>query len=87
MTRTSRSRPLRLRVWPLASALALTVGAGVAPAAEPVRGNTLAMAIHVGEPATYDCHATNSPAVMWRVAPHYSTLLRISGERFPRGGG
>ena len=52
-------------------------------AADPVRGGTLAVAIHVGEPATYDCHATNSPAVMWRVAPHYSTLLKVSAERFP----
>lgn len=62
---------------------ALLSAAGVAAAADPVRGGTLAMAIHVGEPATYDCHATNSPAVMWRVAPHYSTLLKVSGERFP----
>ena len=52
-----------------------------AQAADPVRGGTLAVPIHVGEPATYDCHATNSPAVMWRLAPHYSTLVRVNPER------
>lgn len=52
-------------------------------AAAPARGGTVVLPIHVGEPATYDCHATNSPAVMWRVAPHYSTLLRIDPDNFP----
>lgn len=55
-----------------------------APATAPVRGGTLVMPVHVGEPATYDCHATNSPAVMWRVAPHYSTLLKIDADKFPQ---
>ncbi len=50
---------------------------------DPVRGGTLAVPIHVGEPATYDCHASNSPAVMWRLAPHYSTLVKINAERSP----
>lgn len=50
---------------------------------DPVRGGTLVVPIHVGEPATYDCHATNSPAVMWRVSPHYSTLLKVNAERSP----
>lgn len=53
-------------------------------AGSPVRGGTLAVPIHVGEPSTYDCHATNSPAVMWRIAPHYSTLLKIDPDQFPR---
>lgn len=69
--------------WTAVLATMLAGGSTAVSAAEPVRGGTLNLAIHVGEPATYDCHATNSPAVMWRVAPHYSTLLRISGERFP----
>ena len=50
----------------------------------PVRGGTVAFPVHVGEPPTYDCHATNSPAVMWRVAPHYSTLLKIDAALFPQ---
>ena len=54
-----------------------------ASAATPVRGGTLAVPIHVGEPATYDCHASNSPAVMWRLAPHYSTLVKVDAERSP----
>lgn len=48
-----------------------------------VRGGTVVVPIHVGEPSTYDCHSTNSPAVMWRVAPHYSTLLKIDPDHFP----
>lgn len=52
--------------------------------ASPVRGGTLAVPIHVGEPATYDCHASNSPAVMWRLAPHYSTLVKVDAERSPQ---
>lgn len=51
--------------------------------AAPVKGGTVVLPIHVGEPASYDCHATNSPAVMWRVAPHYSTLLKIDPDKFP----
>jgi peptide/nickel transport system substrate-binding protein len=54
-----------------------------AQAQDSKRGGSVAVPIHVGEPGTYDCHATNSPAVMWRVAPHYSTLLRIDPDRFP----
>ncbi len=79
------SRARRAPLLQAATALSLLAALLPAPtlAADPVRGGTLAVAIHVGEPATYDCHATNSPAVMWRVAPHYSTLLKVSAERFP----
>lgn len=61
----------------------LAAGAALAQSA-PVRGGTVVVPVHVGEPATYDCHATNSPAVMWRVAPHYSTLLKIDADSFPQ---
>ncbi len=67
--------------------LACSLGASVhaqTPAASPVKGGTLVMPVHVGEPSTYDCHGTNSPAVMWRVAPHYSTLLKINADNFPQ---
>lgn len=73
-------------ICPRAVALALSSLVTVvahAAAGDPVRGGTLAVPIHVGEPATYDCHATNSPAVMWRVAPHYSTLLKVNADRSP----
>lgn len=52
-------------------------------ASNPVRGGTVAVPVHVGEPATYDCHASNSPAVMWRLAPHYSTLVKVDADRSP----
>lgn len=73
------------RAGALVAAFAAAVALAPAHAApgDPVRGGTIAIPIHVGEPATYDCHATNSPAVMWRVAPHYSTLLKVSAERSP----
>lgn len=73
-------------MWPRAVAAATlglcALGVQAAPG-DPVRGGTLAVPIHVGEPATYDCHASNSPAVMWRLAPHYSTLVKINAERSP----
>lgn len=66
-----------------AASLVTAVAAQPAKPAAPVRGGTVVLPIHVGEPASYDCHATNSPAVMWRVAPHYSTLLKIDPDKFP----
>ena len=53
------------------------------PSTTPVRGGTLVTTVHLGEPNTFDCHATTSPSVLWRVAPHYSTLLRIDAQNFP----
>lgn len=69
----------------LVAGMAATTASAQAPDAQ--RGGTVVVPIHVGEPGTYDCHATNSPAVMWRVAPHYSTLLRIDPDRFPEVSG
>lgn len=50
---------------------------------KPVHGGTLVYPIHLGEPATFDCHQATSANVMWRVAPHYSSLLRMSADRYP----
>ena len=61
----------------------LVAMAAHATVASPLRGGTVAVPIHVGEPATYDCHASNSPAVMWRLAPHYSTLVKVDADRSP----
>lgn len=69
--------------WAVLSAMAIGAMSAHSAPSEPVRGGTLVVPIHVGEPATYDCHATNSPAVMWRVSPHYSTLLKVNAERSP----
>ena len=66
-----------------ALACALT-WASVTPtvAEEPQRGGILPFAI-VAEPPTYDCHGTQTFAVLQRVAPHYSTLLRFEPNNYP----
>ena len=51
--------------------------------AEPQRGGNLVFAVSLGEPATLDCHAAGSLNVMYRVAPHYSTLLTIDPVNYP----
>lgn len=51
--------------------------------ATPQRGGNLVFAISLGEPATFDCHAAGSLNVMYRVAPHYSTLLQIDAAKYP----
>ncbi|UFN48428.1 ABC transporter substrate-binding protein [Roseomonas sp. OT10] len=48
----------------------------------PKRGGTLTFAV-AAEPPTYDLHATGTFAVMHRVAPHYSTLLRYEPGNYP----
>jgi peptide/nickel transport system substrate-binding protein len=64
-----------------AGALAQTV-APSGPGADPQRGGVLTFAI-AAEPPTYDLHATGTFAVMHRVAPHYSTLLRFEPQNYP----
>lgn len=48
----------------------------------PQRGGVLIYSV-TGEPETYDCHASFSVAVLQRVAPHYSTLLKIDPATYP----
>lgn len=50
----------------------------------PQRGGTMVFAISQGEPATFDCHATGSVNVMFRVAPHYSTLVKVDAKNYPK---
>ena len=71
----------RLGLMLLALLVALTPALGGA-AEEPQRGGTLEWGI-VAEPPTYDCHAATTFAVMQRVAPHYSTLLKYEQNNFP----
>ncbi len=66
-----------------AVALFCTFTASAAPAEAPVRGGVLTFGV-AGQPNTYDCHATNTFAVLHFVAPHYSTLLRFDPERYPK---
>lgn len=65
-----------------AALLALTAGTAAAQE-QPRRGGTLIYSV-TGEPETYDCHASVSVAVMHRVAPHYSLLLQVDPNDYPR---
>lgn len=62
--------------------LGTAFAAAPAAAQEPQRGGTLVFAI-AAEPPTYDCHGTQTFAVLQRVAPHYSTLLRFAPGKYP----
>src|SRR5258708_3331173 len=50
----------------------------------PRHGGTLVFAITNGVPSSYDCAANISTSVLYRVAPHYSTLLKISQTHYPQ---
>lgn len=67
-------------LWALAS---VSASAASATQETPKRGGTLVFAVHVGEPATYDCHAAASIGVMQRISPHYSKLITLDAARFP----
>ena len=73
---------LRLSALLLASAL-LAPGAQAQIATQlPVRGGILPFAL-AAEPPTYDCHQANTFAVLQRVSPHYSTLLKFEDGKYP----
>ena len=58
---------------------------GSASAAEPTprHGGILEFAVDA-EPPNYDCHANFSFAFIHSVAPHYSTLLKLSSADYPK---
>lgn len=77
---------MRASLIAMLAALGASSLCGVAAAQNaetPKRGGTLTFAVE-GEPSTYDCHAGNSFAVLYYVAPHYSTLLRYDPATYPR---
>jgi peptide/nickel transport system substrate-binding protein len=49
----------------------------------PRRGGMLVFSV-TGEPDTYDCHVAVSTAVLHRLAPHYSTLIKIDQATYPQ---
>ena len=61
--------------------LAASVLSAKAPAqnATPRRGGVLNFAV-VAEPPNYDCHANTTFGVLHPVGPHYSTLLKYTGD-------
>jgi peptide/nickel transport system substrate-binding protein len=65
------------------SLAAILLLGGAATAQAPKRGGTLSFAV-VAEPPNYDCHSNTSFAFVHPVAPHYSTLLKFDGKRYPQ---
>jgi peptide/nickel transport system substrate-binding protein len=63
-----------------AAALSLTVPA---VAQSPKAGGTLTYAV-TGEPPSTDCHAITTYAAVHVLAPHYSLLLKIDQDAFPK---
>jgi peptide/nickel transport system substrate-binding protein len=70
-----------LTAAPLAAALALAAAAP-AGAQAPQRGGVLNFGVSA-DPPTYDCHATDTFAMVHSVAPFYSTLLKFDLARYP----
>ncbi len=67
----------------LAAGLAALALAQPATAQEqPQRGGTLTFSL-AAEPPTYDCHASSTFAVIQRMAPHYSTVLKYEPHKYP----
>src|SRR5450631_1608585 len=59
-----------------------TLAAALADEA-PQRGGTLTFPMPLGDPDTFDCHASQSIVALTRLAPHYSTLVRLDPATYP----
>ena len=66
----------------IACLLTATLLAPIVHAQQPVRGGILPFAL-AAEPPTYDCHQANTFAVLQRVSPHYSILLKFEDGKYP----
>jgi peptide/nickel transport system substrate-binding protein len=72
--------PLRL----VLAAMALGIGgSGLAAADTPKKGGTLTYAVTAEAPTT-DCHATTTYAAIHVLAPHYSLLLKVDADNYPK---
>jgi peptide/nickel transport system substrate-binding protein len=75
----------------LRRAMVLAVGGLLASAAiaaavadeTPRRGGVLTYPMPLGDPDTFDCHASQSIVALTRLAPHYSTLVRLDPATYP----
>jgi peptide/nickel transport system substrate-binding protein len=67
--------------------LLAAVAAALAPTAAfseaPKAGGTLTYAV-TAEAPTYDCHATTTYAAVHVLAPHYSLLLKVDQDNYPK---
>ena len=64
--------------------LALLLGQpSLAVAEAPKKGGTLTYAVTAEAPTT-DCHATTTYAAIHVLAPHYSLLLRVDADNYPK---
>ena len=71
---------MRLGCKLICASAALALGAGVATAETPKRGGILNFAV-VAEPPNYDCHASQTFALLHPVSPMYSYLVKYdSGQ-------
>lgn len=84
MTEPFAFRPSRRTVLQSGAAGVAMLAAGPQAFAQetPKRGGILTFAL-AAEPPTYDLHGSATFAVLQRVAPHYSTLLRYKGGAYP----
>jgi peptide/nickel transport system substrate-binding protein len=62
---------------------ALMITSTSAGAQTPKSGGTLNFAV-VAEPPTYDCHASNTFALVHPIAPHYSLLVKFDAKQYPK---
>jgi peptide/nickel transport system substrate-binding protein len=49
----------------------------------PQRGGTLVFSVYTGEPVSFDCHASIGSSELYRLAPHYSMLVKIDQHNYP----
>src|SRR3989337_2801370 len=80
MTRLPKEAQMRLSSAVVA--VMLTFGAPHPLAQSPKTGGTLTFAVSA-EPPNYHCHAQSSFAFIHPVRPHYSTLLKFDGAKYP----
>lgn len=74
----------RIRACLLGGALAFAATAAAAAEDAPRKGGVFTFSTTIGEIDSYDCHGSTSLAALYRLAPHYSTLLKIDQANFPQ---
>jgi len=82
MTQQDVSRRAVLAIPGLGALAGEAFAQGAPQQGTPQRGGTLSFAV-AAEPPTYDLHQSATFAVIHRVAPHYSTLLRYEPGNYP----